>query len=60
MLLERCPMRVFWPSTLPRHTLPGVVVGWQNSPLEYFVLTILEAVEVGERSWSPLYDASRI
>ncbi|KAI9886646.1 MAG: hypothetical protein M1823_001560 [Watsoniomyces obsoletus] len=38
------PMRVFWPSDAPRSQLPGVLVGWKNTELEFFVLTILEAV----------------
>lgn len=39
-------MRVFWPADLPRSDHKGVVVGWRNSALDVFVLTILEAVEV--------------
>ncbi|KAK0649400.1 N-acetylglucosaminyl transferase component-domain-containing protein [Cercophora newfieldiana] len=38
-------MRVFWPTDLPRSGLKGVVVGWRNSPLDVFVLAILEEVE---------------
>ncbi|EAQ83230.1 hypothetical protein CHGG_09634 [Chaetomium globosum CBS 148.51] len=38
-------MRVFWPADLPRSDHKGVVVGWRNSALDVFVLTILEAVE---------------
>jgi len=40
-------MRVFWPTDLPRSDLKGVVVGWRNSPLDVFVLAILDEVEVG-------------
>lgn len=39
-------IRIFWPSNTPRSHLPGVVVGWKNSDLEFFVVTILDAVEV--------------
>jgi hypothetical protein len=39
-------LRVFWPSNLTRSTTPGVIVGWRNSALDLFVITILEDVEV--------------
>ena len=39
-------LRVFWPNTLIRSTTPGVIVGWRNSALDLFVVTILEDVEV--------------
>ncbi|KAK5057745.1 hypothetical protein LTR84_011746 [Exophiala bonariae] len=39
-------LRIFWPSNLTRSTTPGVIVGWRNSSLDLFVITILEDVEV--------------
>lgn len=39
-------LRVFWPYDLPRSSAPGVIVGWRNSELDLFVLTVLEDVEV--------------
>lgn len=39
-------LRVFWPNNLTRSTTPGVIVGWRNSALDLFVITILEDVEV--------------
>ncbi|KAJ5132637.1 N-acetylglucosaminyl transferase component [Penicillium atrosanguineum] len=38
-------LRVFWPYDLPRSSSPGVIVGWRNSELDLFVLTVLEDVE---------------
>ena len=40
-------LRVFWPYDLPRSSSSGVIVGWRNSELDLFVLTVLEDVEVG-------------
>ena len=40
-------MRVFWPLDTPRSDGPGVIVGWRNSDSDFFVLAILEHVEVG-------------
>jgi phosphatidylinositol N-acetylglucosaminyltransferase subunit Q len=39
-------MRVFWPSDIPRSEEPGVIVGWRNSALDVFVVSVLEHVEV--------------
>lgn len=39
-------LRLFWPDTLARSTHPGVIVGWRNSDLDLFVVTVLEDVEV--------------
>ena len=39
-------LRIFWPSDAPRNKRPGVVVGWRNSELDLFVVSILEDVEV--------------
>ena len=41
-----CMLRVFWPNSLTRTTSPGVIVGWRNSDLDLFVITVLEDVEV--------------
>lgn len=39
-------MRIFWPADIRTSELRGVVVGWRNSALDVFVVTILEEVEV--------------
>jgi len=39
-------MRVFWPSDAPSGLSPGVLVGWRNSELDVFVVSILQHVEV--------------
>lgn len=39
-------LRIFWPSDAPRTKIPGVVVGWRNSELDLFVVTVLQDVEV--------------
>lgn len=39
-------MRVFWPTDIRRSDRAGVVVGWRNSTLDVFVVTILEDVDV--------------
>ncbi|KAL2399045.1 N-acetylglucosaminyl-phosphatidylinositol biosynthetic protein gpi1 [Exophiala dermatitidis] len=39
-------LRIFWPNNLTRTTTPGVIVGWKNSELDFFVITVLEDVEV--------------
>ena len=46
MLMSDGLLRVFWPYDLPRSSSPGVIVGWRNSELDLFVLTVLE--DVGE------------
>lgn len=53
MLMSDGLLRVFWPYDLPRSAAPGVIVGWRNSELDLFVLTVLEDVEV---SGLPLED----
>ncbi|KAJ5795707.1 uncharacterized protein N7518_004247 [Penicillium psychrosexuale] len=45
MLMGDGLLRVFWPYDLPRSSSPGVIVGWRNSELDLFVLTVLEDVE---------------
>ena len=37
--------RVFWPSDLPRNGQQGAIIGWRNSPLDFFVVSILQGVE---------------
>lgn len=41
-------MRVFWPSDAPLNTSPGILVGFQNSATDLFVVAILHGVEVCE------------
>jgi phosphatidylinositol glycan class Q protein len=41
-------LRVFWPNDIPRSSSPGVIIGWRNSDLDLFVVTVLEDVEVCE------------
>lgn len=38
-------LRVFWPNEQYRSPSPGVIVGWRNSGLDLFVISILEEVE---------------
>ncbi|KAJ5601833.1 N-acetylglucosaminyl transferase component [Penicillium lagena] len=45
MLMSDGLLRVFWPYDLPRSSSPGVIIGWRNSELDLFVLTVLEDVE---------------
>ncbi|GAB1208762.1 hypothetical protein APSETT445_007517 [Aspergillus pseudonomiae] len=45
MLMSDGLLRVFWPYDLPRSSSQGVIVGWKNSELDLFVLTVLEDVE---------------
>lgn len=45
MLMSDELLRVFWPYDLPRSSSPGVIIGWRNSQLDLFVLTVLEDVE---------------
>ena len=39
-------LRIFWPSDLPRDKTQGVIVGWRNSELDVFVVSIIQGVEV--------------
>lgn len=50
MLMSDGLLRVFWPYDLPRSTSPGVIVGWRNSELDLFVISVLEDVEVSSLS----------
>ncbi|KAB8218077.1 muts domain V-domain-containing protein [Aspergillus novoparasiticus] len=45
MLMSDGLLRVFWPYDLPRSSSQGVIIGWKNSELDLFVLTVLEDVE---------------
>ena len=45
MLANRRLMRVFWPSDTPRGRT-GVLIGWLNSELDFFVVACLLDVEV--------------
>ena len=40
-------LRIFWPSDLPKDKRQGTIVGWRNSELDIFVVSILQGVEVG-------------
>lgn len=40
-------MRIFWPFDLSKFVSPGVIVGWRNSGLDVFIVSILEDVDVG-------------
>lgn len=48
-------MRIFWPSDTPTKPTAGVLVGWRNSELDIFVVTVLREVEVSttvrDMSW---------
>lgn len=39
-------LRLFWPNNLARSTTPGVIVGWRNSDLDLFVVTVLDDVDI--------------
>lgn len=39
-------LRIFWPSDVPRDKKQGTIVGWRNSDLDIFVVSILQEVEV--------------
>ncbi|KAL8899307.1 MAG: hypothetical protein Q9192_001640 [Flavoplaca navasiana] len=38
-------LRIFWPSDSPRSKLGGTILGWRNSELDIFVVSILQDVE---------------
>ena len=38
-------LRVFWPSDVPRGGEQGTIIGWRNSPLDFFVVLVLRGVE---------------
>ncbi|KAF2177837.1 Gpi1-domain-containing protein [Zopfia rhizophila CBS 207.26] len=39
-------IRIFWPSDAPTGLSPGVLVGWRNSELDVFVVSVLQDVEL--------------
>lgn len=39
-------MRIFWPSDAPNGPLSGTLVGFRNSQLDIFVVSVLQEVEV--------------
>lgn len=39
-------LRIFWPSDAPRSKGVGTIVGWKNSNLDVFVVSIVAGVEV--------------
>ena len=39
-------LRIFWPSDVPRDKKPGTIVGWRNSDLDLFVVSVLQGFEV--------------
>ena len=43
-------LRLFWPSDAPRTKRSGVLVGWKNSQYDFFVVSILQDVEVNKSS----------
>ncbi|POS87706.1 hypothetical protein EPUL_000651 [Erysiphe pulchra] len=38
-------MRIFWPLDLSKFVSPGIIVGWRNSGLDIFIVSILEDVD---------------
>jgi len=42
-------MRIFWPVDIQRTDASGIIVGWRNSGLDVFVVSILEDVDVSRR-----------
>jgi phosphatidylinositol glycan class Q protein len=39
-------LRIFWPSDAPRSNAQGIILGWRNSDLDLFVISIIQDVEV--------------
>lgn len=52
-------MRIFWPSDAPTGPLQGVLVGFRNSELDVFVVSILQEVEVRTRDLDDSVHGSR-
>ncbi|PVI06895.1 Gpi1-domain-containing protein [Periconia macrospinosa] len=46
MVSQNDLMRIFWPSDAPREPNPGVLVGFQNSKLDLFIVAVLQNVQV--------------
>ncbi|TQS37872.1 hypothetical protein Golomagni_01639 [Golovinomyces magnicellulatus] len=40
-------LRIFWPLDLSNSYSPGILVGWRNSGLDLFVVSILEGLDIG-------------
>ena len=43
-------MRIFWPADIARSGFPGVIVGWKNSELDFFVVAVLDVADVSTPS----------
>lgn len=39
-------LRIFWPSDAPKVKEQGTILGWRNSNLDIFVVSILRDIEV--------------
>lgn len=46
MVAAKGLLRIFWPSDTPKSKTQGTIVGWRNSELDIFVVSVLEDVEV--------------
>lgn len=46
MVAQNELMRIFWPSDVTKTNLPGVLVGFKSSALDFFVVSVLVEVEV--------------
>ena len=46
MVLANGLLRIFWPSNISRNKSQGTLIGWRNSPLDVFVVAMLQDVEV--------------
>ena len=46
MVAANATLRIFWPCDIACTTEQGVLVGWRNSVLDLFVVTVLRGVEV--------------
>lgn len=43
-------MRIFWPYDAPRTEAPGLLIGWINSDLDIFVVSVVTDVDVSTYS----------
>lgn len=46
MLMSDGLLRIFWPNDLPQSSSPGVIIGWRNSELDLFVVSVITDFEV--------------
>ena len=46
MVLANGLLRIFWPSDVLRNKGQGTIIGWRNSPLDVFIVAVLQDVEV--------------